>query len=428
MGVLILAVASPLEEERIRYVKSSLDMLSDRLRDRPGVEAVELATSLSEVREALERVGGRVDAAAVVVLSGGTDRMIYETVRRLGKPVLVYAQPLHNSLASVREAVAALRSEGLDVKVDYGDLKEAPDRLEDFVSAVNAYSRLRGSRVGLVGRPEPWLLIRRDSGLVRDRLGVELVEVDWNEMLEEARAVDGAEVSGVVDKLYSMFGRVEVPRGDLEKAVRLYLAMKRLAEKYGLDAMAVEARDMLREELRDWGPYLGVALISDDGVTADYEVDVDAIITKLIFTLISGRQSFMANITRIDTSENTLVFSHCTIPPSMIDTKSSVLTTYFETDKTVAIKGKMPEGIKVTFARIGGSRLDKIMIGTGEIINGFLDDPSLCRTQALVRVNGNPLKTLEYTLGNHTILAYGDLSRKLEYFAWIAGLETLRIS
>ncbi|MCE4599652.1 MAG: hypothetical protein F7C81_05585, partial [Desulfurococcales archaeon] len=86
VGVLILAVASPLEEERIRYVKSSLDMLSNRLKGRPGVEAVELATSLSEIREALERVGGRVDAAAVVVLSGGTDRMIYETVRRLGKP------------------------------------------------------------------------------------------------------------------------------------------------------------------------------------------------------------------------------------------------------------------------------------------------------------------------------------------------------
>jgi len=184
---------------------------------------------------------------------------------------------------------------------------------------------------------------------------------------------------------------------------------------------------MLDLSLRDWGPYLGVALLSDEGVPSDYEGEHDAIITKLVIHLMTGRASFMANLTRIDSSRNTAVFSHCTVPISMIDPKRSALLSYYETDRTVAIRGRMREGERVTFARIGGKDLDKVFFGTGIIVNGDLGRRDLCRTQIEVKVDGSVRDLVEKALGNHIVVVYGDLRDHFRYFAKIMSLEAIEI-
>ncbi len=42
--------------------------------------------------------------------------------------------------------------------------------------------------------------------------------------------------------------------------------IKEIAKKYSASSAAVEARDMLDLSLRDWRLYLGIAMLSDEGI------------------------------------------------------------------------------------------------------------------------------------------------------------------
>jgi L-fucose isomerase-like protein len=386
-----------------------------------------LITSADHAEYYASRYRDWVDGGIVIVWSGGTDRMIYRIGRELRKPILVYAHPAHNSLASVREAIAALRNDGIEISVSYGELGQVSDFVSPFLGALRASVLLTRSRFAQVGEQEPWILISRGPEMLRRRLGLEMIKIRWEEMFELGLRADGRAVMEKVVELKSLFGKVDRRDDDLEKAVRIYFGLKDIVRKYSISSAAVEARDMLDPSLRDWGPYLGVSLLSDDGIPSDYEGEHDAIITKLIVYYMTGRASFMANMTRIDSPKNAVVFSHCTVPISMIDPKASVLLSYYETDRTVAIRGRLKEGEKVTFVRIGGRDLDKILFGTGTIVNGDLGRKDLCRTQIEVRVDGRARDLIEKALGNHIVIVYGDLREHLRYFSKIKSLEAIEI-
>jgi len=386
-----------------------------------------LITSADHAEYYASRYRDWVDGGIVIVWSGGTDRMIYRIGRELRKPILVYAHPAHNSLASVREAIAALRNDGIEISVSYGELGQVSDFVSPFLGALRASVLLTRSRFAQVGEQEPWILISRGPEMLRRRLGLEMIKIRWEEMFELGLRADGRAVMEKVVELKSLFGKVDRRDDDLEKAVRIYFGLKDIVRKYSISSAAVEARDMLDPSLRDWGPYLGVSLLSDDGIPSDYEGEHDAIITKLIVYYMTGRASFMANMTRIDSPRNAVVFSHCTVPISMIDPKASVLLSYYETDRTVAIRGRLKEGEKVTFVRIGGRDLDKILFGTGTIVNGDLGRKDLCRTQIEVRVDGRARDLIEKALGNHIVIVYGDLREHFRYFGKIKSLEAIEI-
>ena len=423
MALGVMVVVAPLEHEVV-IGRDFYEKLNARLSGEDVVFS-KLIVGYVVAKQEARRLSDEADGVVVVPVTGGTDRIIYEAARVIEKPVFIYAHPEYNALASVREAIAALSMEGRSVDVLYGLLEEAHVKLKPLIQAAKALSGLRGSRLGAVGKPEPWLLTVKDHGLFRERFGVEVVSIDWDEMLEEAKRAPAEEVKRIVSGLRERFGKVVVGDEDLDRAVRVYLGLKRVVEKYRVSAVAVEARDMLVEELRDWGPYLAVSLLSDEGIPADYEVDLEAVFTKYIVYLLTGQPSFMANITIVEPEKRTVVFSHCTVPTSMIDTSRSTLLTYFETDRSVAIRGVLREGEEVTFARIGGPRLDKMLVGHGRIVNGDLGRSDLCRTQILVEIDGDPMNLVRYPLGNHTIVSYGDHRESLRAFCKLAGIEVL---
>jgi L-fucose isomerase-like protein len=427
--VALYVLAAPLDYRRKAWVGSTYEGLlnvASRLSSQLGVEVqVNPLVTSSNYRP---QPPPDVDGVLVVVLSGGTDGMIYNIVSGIGRPSLIYAHPGENSLASVREAVAALRYSGFEVYTVYGSLEELEGRVRSWLLALKAYASLRGSRVGLVGEPEPWLLNVRDPEVLRARFGVDVIRLSWDDMLGRALKAGSGMVSSKVSELKRLFPVVEVPDEDLEKTVRVYYGLRSLVEEYKLDAVAVEARDMLVEDLRDYGPYLAVALLSSEGVPAEYEVDVEPLLTKLIVYRLTGKSSFMANLTRVDERRGTVVLSHCTVPIDMVDVSRSKLTTYFETGRTVAIRGRLREGERVTILRLGGPNLDTMLVARGDIVNGDIGDPNLCRTQIEVKIDGNPLELVEKSIGNHMLVAYGDIVEELKILSSIAKITLVQVA
>jgi len=67
----------------------------------------------------------------------------------------------------------------------------------------------------------------------------------------------------------------------------------------------------------------------------------------------------------------------------------------------------------VTLARLGGARLDRMMILPGEVVASDMGYGYMCRTQAEVKLRGSVEDFLDKSLGNHLALVSGDVVERL---------------
>lgn len=56
-----------------------------------------------------------------------------------------------------------------------------------------------------------------------------------------------------------------------------------------------------------------------------------------------------------------------------------------------------------------------------------MKDEHLCRTQAVIKIDGNVEKWIEQSLGNHQVICYGDILPALKYFCDFTGVELIKI-
>jgi len=401
-----------------------LDILKEMEKD---LKVSDLITTEEDARATAGSFRSEVCGGIVVVATGGTDGFIRTIGIHLEKPTLIVANPSSNSLPASLEAYAALKERGMPAKVSYSTLdSKMINDAKTFDRVCKTIHRLNGSRLGCVGKDEPWILTSKGGELIRERIGPKLLRFELTELLKLSKEVDSREARKIADELKNRFGEVVEPKEeDLLNSARVYLAMRELISRNGLSAIAV-SHDLIKHGIIGC---VGASLCGDAGIPAGYEVDPNAMITMMIVSSLSGEPSWMANPVRIDGDSNELTLAHCEIPTKMLASlEKSALRSYFDsrTDESVAIQGPLREE-KVTLARIGGKELGQMIITTGRIIRSDMRDPNLCRTQAVVRLDGDVEEFIEKCLGNHQILAYGDLKSLLKDFCRFKGIKPVTI-
>ncbi len=314
-----------------------------------------------------------VDGCIVLVASGGTERIILEIVERC-RPVLIWAIPYNNSLPSALEVCSLKR----DVKLIYSDLdKRVLQPVKEFFRLCEAVKKVR--RFGLIGGISDWILTSDESFVKRF---AEVVKIDMDELMAEMESVD-------------VYGLEE----DFLRAMKVYKALKRIVERYDLSALTVRCFDLLKINTT---ACLALSLLNDEGVTAGCEGDLDSLLTMTIVRELTGQPCWMANINRFNLNSNTVTFSHCTVPLSMV--RRVDFKTHMESGKGVAIEGVL-RSETVTIARFSRG---KMLVTTGKVVRSGMGDENLCRTQAEVKLNCNVEEFLNNVLGNHHVIVYGD--------------------
>lgn len=312
----------------------------------------------------------RVDCCIVLVASGGTERLILEIVKRC-KPVLIWAIPYNNSLPSALE-VCSLRK---DVKLIYSDLDEGAVRaVKDFFKLCEVVKKDR--RFGLIGGISDWILTSDESFI--ERFG-RIVRISMDELMAE------------ID--------VDYDSTRFLKALKVYKALKKIMKRYDLSALTVKCFDLLKI---DTTACLALSLLNDEGIIAGCEGDLDSLLTMTVIKELTGQPCWMANLNRFDLKSNTVTFSHCTVPLSMV--RRFDFKTHMESGKGVAIEGVLRNEV-VTVARFSRG---KMLLTTGRIIRSGMGDDNLCRTQVEVRLDCKVEDFLNNVLGNHHVIVYGD--------------------
>lgn len=361
---------------------------------------------------AAARAGERADILILLVLTGGTEHIAMAASG--GRPTVLVAHGAMNSLPAAIEAASAMRASGWPTWV-----VSEPEDIRAAVSAVlagvRAYHSLRGSRLAVVGEPSSWLVYSvTPPEAAEEKLGVSLEAVPIDELLRrfEMAKVDEEALAGIIEGASA----VGVPREEVEKAVMVYSALKSLIAEGGYAAATVRCFDLI--QLAGTTGCVAMSLLNGEGVVAGCEADVPVALSMMVAAEISGRPAFIGNL--VSASRDSVLLAHCTFP--LAEAGSYELTTHFESGKGVSIAASVSDGVEVTVMRFSPD-LSKLRALVGTIKRGTPVRTDLCRTQIEVKARGDARALVVRPMGNHYVLAFGDLSKALDAFCSLAEVE-----
>lgn len=358
-------------------------------------------TSLSELKEG--------ELNLVFIGGGGTEGMFLEVFDSLPKPILLLTTGENNSLAASMEILSFLRQKQVPGEIIHGSLEDMSRRIQILARVFQTKNKLKGLRVGCVGESSDWLISSGvDGEASREKNGIEIVKVPMQEMFEEI-----AKKSYEPNEYTKMISDTGYKPEEVEKALEIYGALKRVCEKYRLDSVTIRCFDLL-------GPVgstgcAALAVLNAEGIYAGCEGDIPSLIAMTVLGELSGQPVFMANPSRILSDKKEIIFAHCTLPITMPLTFKCM--THYESDLGVAFQGELQEG-PVTVFKCSGL-LDQYFVAGGELVEN-LHEANLCRTQLRLHMEEGLDYFTTRSIGNHHLICLGDYTEVVkEFFRWM---------
>lgn len=325
-----------------------------------------------------------------------------------GRPVRLLTSGKSNSLAASMEILSFLNRAGWPGEILHGSAEDIADRLRgNFVDEGKNHVReydmgriLEGKKVGVVGRPSDWLISSDVSyNVAKERLGVEIIDIDINELVALAANTDRRWLEGLDLKPLNepKFGR-HIPEKDFDRALDIYCSLKTIVKEHGLDGISLRCFDLLTA-LNNTG-CMALAILNSEGIVATCEGDIPTLLTMCIAREKYGTSGFQANLSRIDGSQ--MLFAHCTVPLNIVS--DYCYDTHFESGIGVAVHGILPAGPAKIFKL--SPDCSKMFLEDVNILENQYNN-SLCRTQILVDAPGLADYFLRTPIGNHHVIIPG---------------------
>lgn len=350
---------------------------------------------------------GNADLDLLYIRTGGTEglfRQWYTSLPADARPQHLYllTSGKSNSLAASMEILSWLNQQQVSGEILHGESADVARRITLIANAKAALRKLSGQKAGIIGKPSDWLISSdADREIVKQKLGVELVDIEMEELLAEIKKHD-----------YPVAARRRIktcPSDYFVGALEIYGALKRLIKKYQLSALTIRCFDLL-STVKNTG-CLALALLNEEGIPSSCEGDVPALLTMMIAQQLTGVSGFQANPSRINPLTGEMLFAHCTVPFNML--KDYHWDTHFESGIGVAIHGELPEGA-ITLAKVSGNLSRHFAVDAQLDKNQYESD--LCRTQIVVKAPGTGDYFLKNPIGNHHIILPGHVAEQLEVF------------
>lgn len=306
-----------------------------------------------------------------------------------------------NALPAVADVWAALRNQGRRVQKVYSGTSWRAASLD--LERVNG---VRSSRILLVGYTQEWVVSASvDTREMERRLGISSVHIGLEELFAEydACASREEEAASLAEEYAGCAReRLEPSSGQLQNALRLYLALKNLLLKYGCNAMAISCFSLAKT--------LGVtactalSLINDEpGTIAACEGDLDAAVSMIVGKAVTGLPVFMGN--PVYSLKNTLDIVHCTAPRRLLTSAVQPydLRSHHETGLSVSQRVEVSGPADATIFRIGDEFRRAVVFEAPLLDNPRLDT---CRTQFRFGLKDWE-RTFDQMLGCHHMVIFG---------------------
>ena len=360
------------------------------------------------VQEDLLIVENAKDALFNIILigSGGTENLFLKQLKEDDEPIVILSTSRNNSLPACLEIKTYLENHNKLCFLLAGDENHIANMIKHIASIISAYKSVKDNRLGLIGGASSWLIASPvepkviytnfKQNIIKIKMSEleELIEQEEKEMLDLKHINHSSELIAKADN-----------QEDLEMALVIYNALKKLVKKYNLNGLTIRCFDIIKKYKNT--ACLALALLNEEGITAGCEGDIHSLVTMHIVNSLTNRSSFMANPSKFNYEDQSVMLAHCTVPLNMVT--SFKLMTHFESGLGIGIKGELPEG-RVTLCKIAPDYTLENTLCIPATIKENHNLANYCRTQILVALNEDGLlELLKASFGNHIIVAYGDV-------------------
>ena len=342
----------------------------------------------------------------VLIGSGGTEQLFLKRLESLKEPLVILSTSRNNSLPAALEIKTYLENKNKLCFLLSGEEKHIASMLKHIATIIGAYNSLKDNKLGVIGGASSWLIASPiEPKLIYQNYKINVVKIKMNELDElieetEKEMLDSKDIPHS-NELINKYKDKEV----IHQALVIYVALKKLVHKYELKGLTIRCFDLLKKYKNT--ACLALALLNEEGITAGCEGDIFALLTMHVVHALTGRSAFMANPSKFNYEDHSVLLAHCTVPLNM--TSSYSLTTHFESGLGIGVRGEMPEG-RITVCKIAPDyTLDNCVCMPASI----KDNPNLpgyCRTQITVSLDEEGLlDLLKASFGNHLVISYGDV-------------------
>ncbi len=336
--------------------------------------------------------------------SGGSEQLFKSVYEKVDGPYYLLTMRSHNSLAASMEILSFLGEQGRQGEILHGDPDEIARRVGTLVRAADTKEKLKGMRLGVTGESD-WLIgapVNPDT--LRERSGMELVHIPMSEIMEEWKK-NTYEDNKWTLQLKSMGYNAD----EMESALNVYGACRRIVDRYQLDGFTLRCFDLL--EPACISGCIALAILNAEGIWSACEGDSRSLVSMVVIGELTGQPVFMANPSRLFHSKNEIVFAHCVLPLDM--TERYKLTTHFESGLGIAIAADLPADACTVFKC--REDFETYFAADARILTS-LHEGNLCRTQIALEIP----KGLDYfttrPIANHHMIVLGHYEELVDEF------------
>ena len=345
-------------------------------------------------------------------------------------PMLLY----RGALESTGSYVSYAMIKGVFDRVGYSykgvlgetESEEVQRQISDFCFAASAASRLKRSRIGLVGYTSMSIYTGTfDHVFMRSKIGPEINQIDSYTLINLAEEMSLAAKQEVIEE-YKKVACIheEVSQEFLLKSAGIYLALRELT-KDGMDAVNVKCQYEFSKEYK-MVPCVPLSLLADKGIVTSCEGDMLNTVSMLILHYLTGQIITYGDC--MNHVENVVKLSSCGFLPFSLGQKGTQLIRNFMPHPGftgIQPSFTMPPG-RVTVMRLIEDRCDyHILCFTGTGLQTELRQDYMPALDILL--DGEVTELVKQYSGQHYAICYGDCADKIEDLARILKIKFIRI-
>jgi len=251
-----------------------------------------------------------------------------------GVPIVIWSLPepgltegtglKRNSWCGANMHTAHLNKLGVKYEYIYGmPGKDVEYDLKKIIKVFEVTKRLRKSTIGAIGGRVPGYYDSNfDELSLRKSLGIKFEFFDLAQVFALFEGITEKEVKDTADKIYPK-NRVDID-DYLANNVKLYIAIRKIVEEYGLSGLSVKCwPDM--QNLLNIVACSTVSALGDVGIPSSCEGDMLGAVSMLIMNYFSDDVTTLMDIVDFDFKDNNFLIFHCgACPTKMASDKGSV--------------------------------------------------------------------------------------------------------
>ncbi len=317
--VAVVAVANHFESGGERWE----DLLGSTVKnlDQNGMEVKAARKMVWDAADAVEVVDQllafKPDLLVILHVTWVCDTIQYLFVNNIKCPVVLWAVPFMEtfSLGCVQHFGSILWENHIHYKYVYGlpSDREIISKIKDLADTASIVGTLKKARIALIGPRQTWRVansqdMTREEWDFSKAFGATIIHIEMDELIGAAEKCSSKEARNVLEDMRqkNRVGKVETSEERLLYAVKVYLGVKELFQRYGLAAAAAECYPLYGGLVN-----LPSSWLADEGLILDTEGDIGhTYLLAALYQMGKVGPAALGEIGHIDPKNNCMYIDH----------------------------------------------------------------------------------------------------------------------